>query len=45
MNIVGGVTGVRDPVDAYYLEALQLNYQNWEQLAILMLTKTSTVQH
>ena len=40
VNIVGGVTGVRDLVDAYYLEALQLNYQNWEQLAILMLTKS-----
>ncbi|MGG4625197.1 hypothetical protein ACLPHD_12615 [Serratia odorifera] len=40
VNIVGGATGVRDLVDAYYLEALQLNYQNWEQLAILMLTKS-----
>lgn len=40
VNIVGGPAGVRDLVDAYYLEALQLNYQNWEQLAILMLTKS-----
>lgn len=40
VEIVGGVPGVRALVDGYYLEALQLNYQNWEQLAILALTKS-----
>lgn len=39
VNIVGAVPGVRALVDSYYLEALQLNYQNWEQMAILLLTK------
>ncbi|WP_129543405.1 hypothetical protein [Serratia sp. 1D1416] len=40
INILGGAAGVRDLVDAYYLEAIQKNYSNWEQLAILLLTKS-----
>ncbi|MGX1957072.1 hypothetical protein [Serratia proteamaculans] len=40
VNIIGGAPGVRALVDAYYLEAIQLSYQNWEQLAILLLTKS-----
>lgn len=40
VNIIGGISGVRALVDAYYLEAIQLHYPNWEQLAILLLTKS-----
>lgn len=39
VNIVGGVPGVRQLVDAYFLEALQLNYQGWEAAAIAMFDK------
>ncbi|CQH45918.1 Uncharacterised protein [Yersinia enterocolitica] len=38
IDIVGGVSGVRGLVDAYYLEALRLNYPQWEKLAIEVLT-------
>lgn len=38
IDIVGGVSGVRGLVDAYYLEALKLNYPAWERLAIEVLT-------
>lgn len=40
VNIIGGAAGVRLLVDAYYLEAIQVHYQNWEKLAILLLTKS-----
>lgn len=40
VNIIGGISGVRALLDAYYLEAIQLHYPNWEQLAILLLTKS-----
>lgn len=39
VNIVGGITGVRQLVDAYFLEALQLNYQGWEAAAIALFDK------
>ncbi|HHG9959536.1 TPA: hypothetical protein ACPZLH_000654 [Yersinia enterocolitica] len=39
IEIVGGVSGVRGLVDAYYLEALKLNLLQWEKIAIGMLTK------
>ncbi|RXA97246.1 hypothetical protein [Yersinia sp. 2105 StPb PI] len=39
IEIVGGVSGVRGLVDAYYLEALKLNYSQWEKVAIELLTK------
>ncbi len=39
IEIVGGVSGVRALVGAYYLEALKLNYTEWEKLAIKLLSK------
>ncbi|HEN3468616.1 TPA: hypothetical protein ACPZQN_003796 [Yersinia enterocolitica] len=39
IEIVGGVSGVRGLVDAYYLEAVKLNYPQWEKLAVQLLTK------
>ncbi|CQR09722.1 Uncharacterised protein [Yersinia enterocolitica] len=39
IDIVGGVSGVRGLVDAYYLEALKLHLLQWEKIAIEMLTK------
>lgn len=39
IEIAGGVSGVRGLVDAYFLEALKLNYPQWEKLAIELLSK------
>lgn len=39
IEIAGGVLGVRGLVDAYCLEALKLNYPQWEKLAIELLSK------
>ena len=39
IEIAGGVSGVRGLVDAYCLEALKLNYPQWEKLAIELLSK------
>lgn len=39
VNIVGGIPGVRALVDGYYLEAVQQEYSNWEQIASLLLSK------
>lgn len=39
IEIAGGVSGVRGLVDAYFLEALKLNYPQWEKVAIKLLTK------
>jgi len=39
VEIIGGISGVRDLVDAYYLEALKLNYPQWEALAVQLLQK------
>ncbi|UIN02492.1 hypothetical protein [Yersinia ruckeri] len=39
IEIAGGVSGVRGLVDAYCLEALKLNYPQWEKVAIELLTK------
>lgn len=38
VDIIGGVSGVRDLIDAYGLEAMKLNYPQWESLAITLLT-------
>ncbi|MGX8942501.1 hypothetical protein ACWWJF_22245 [Symbiopectobacterium sp. Eva_TO] len=42
VQIVGGVKGVRDLVDSYFLEALQQNYRLWEDAAIRLLEKCVT---
>lgn len=39
IEIAGGVSGVRGLVDAYCLEALKLNYLQWEKMAIELLSK------
>ncbi|KGT91272.1 hypothetical protein NG99_17055 [Erwinia typographi] len=39
IQIVGGVSGVRQLVDAYYFEALKLNYQGWEALGIATISQ------
>ncbi|MFV9068695.1 hypothetical protein ABQ366_06880 [Serratia fonticola] len=39
VEIAGGIPGVRELVDSYYLEALQLNYRNWETVAMVLLTQ------
>lgn len=39
VEIAGGIPGVRALVDSYYLKALQLNYQNWETVAMVLLTQ------
>ncbi|WP_070108805.1 hypothetical protein [Sodalis glossinidius] len=40
VDIIGGISGVRDLIDAYGLEAMKLNYPQWESLAIALLTKS-----
>lgn len=39
IQIVGGVSGVRQLVDAYYLEALKLNFQGWEAMGLALMAK------
>ncbi|ELX2274158.1 TPA: hypothetical protein PXJ57_003973 [Yersinia enterocolitica] len=39
IDIVGGASGVRGLVDAYCLEALKLNYPQWEKLGIALMSK------
>lgn len=39
VNIMGGVRGVRELVDGYLLEALRLNYPNWEDIGCALLSK------
>ncbi|EOX2608441.1 hypothetical protein ACPEOH_001188 [Yersinia enterocolitica] len=39
IEIAGGVSGVRGLVDAYCLEALKLNYPQWEKLGIALMCK------
>lgn len=39
IDIVGGVCGIRELVDSYLLEALQLNYPNWEAVGTALLSK------
>lgn len=39
IEIAGGVSGVRGLVDAYCLEALKLNYPQWEKLGIALMSK------
>ncbi|RVU76604.1 hypothetical protein [Pantoea dispersa] len=39
VEIVGGPTGVRQLIDAYFLEALKESYQGWEAVAMVLLDK------
>ena len=39
VNIVGGVAGLRELVDEFYLNALKKNYQGWEAMGILLMSK------
>lgn len=39
VNIVGGVAGLRDLVDEFYLNALKKNYQGWEAAGIALMSK------
>lgn len=39
VNIVGGVAGLRDLVDEFYLNALKKNYQGWEAAGIALMGK------
>ncbi len=38
MEIIGGVDGVRQLVDAYFLEAMEQNFHAWEPAAAKMIT-------
>ncbi|HBC7420858.1 TPA: hypothetical protein KEY88_003572 [Serratia marcescens] len=44
VEIVGGVKGIRQLVDSYFIEALQQNYGLWEAAAIRLLEKCVTEQ-
>jgi len=39
VEIMGGVAGIRELVDAYYLEALKLNFQGWEAMGLATISK------
>lgn len=39
VNIVGGVVGLRQLVDEFYLNALKKNYQGWEAAGIALMGK------
>lgn len=39
VEIVGGPAGVRQLIDAYFLETLKENYQGWEAAALALLDK------
>lgn len=39
VDIIGGVSGVRDLIDAYGLNALKLKYPQWESLGIALLNR------
>lgn len=39
VNIVGGVSGLRDLVDEFYLNALKKNYQGWEAMGLALMSK------
>lgn len=39
VEIIGGPTGVRQLIDAYFLEALKVSYQGWEAAAMVLLDK------
>lgn len=39
VNIVGGVVGLRDLVDEFYLSALKKNYQGWEAIGLTLMSK------
>jgi len=39
VNIVGGVSGLRDLVDEFYLNALKKNYQCWEAMGLALMSK------
>ncbi len=39
VNIVGGVEGLRQLVDEFYLNALKKNYQGWEVMGIALMSK------
>ncbi|MBU9819963.1 hypothetical protein J1782_08685 [Rahnella sp. BCC 1045] len=39
VNIVDGVSGLRDLVDEFYLNALKKNYQGWEAMGLALMSK------
>lgn len=39
VEIIGGAVGVRQLIDAYFLEALKESYQGWEAAALVLLDK------
>lgn len=39
IQIVGGVSGVRQLVDEFYLSAMKKNYQGWEAAALALMAK------
>lgn len=39
VEIIGGAVGVRQLIDAYFLEALKESYQGWEAAALVLLNK------
>lgn len=39
VNIVGGIAGMRQLIDGYFLEVLKDNYQGWEALGLATLGK------
>jgi len=39
VNIVGGIAGMRQLIDGYFLKALKDNYQGWEAFGLATLSK------
>lgn len=39
IQIAGGVSGVRQLVDEFYLNALKKNYQGWEAMGLALMAK------
>ncbi|MCW1971440.1 UNVERIFIED_ORG: hypothetical protein FHW05_000254 [Pantoea agglomerans] len=39
VEIIGGIAGMRQLVDSYFIEALKVNYQGWEAISLATLGK------
>lgn len=39
VEIVGGIAGLRELVDEFYLNALKKNYQGWEAMGLALMSK------
>ncbi|WP_324030656.1 hypothetical protein GC087_17235 [Pantoea sp. JZ2] len=39
VDIIGGIVGMRQLIDSYFLEALKVNYRGWEAIGLATLGK------